>query len=152
MKPCGKCVYVKLSLSVNCENFWWIDFWFFFGCFVLVFYVFIFPLLKLALSSLGVCLHPVCSNCLTFLLVSKETCDAFRPGHICSTADSSGMVRTHLRHVGVDEWLFRSVFFMLFMLEVIKCGSAPAQLISADHFFNLCVILELLLFILSLMF
>lgn len=35
---------------------------------------------------------------------------------------------------------------MLFMLEVIKCGSAPAQLISADHFFNLCVILELLLF------
>lgn len=108
-KLCDKCVYVKLNLSVNCENFG---------------ESFLFPLLKSALSSLGVCLHPVCSNCLTFLLVSNQTCDASRSGRLCSPADTSGLVHTHLWRVSVDEWLFRSVFF----IYVVKCGSAPAQL------------------------
>lgn len=123
-QPCGKCVFVKLSLSVNCENFG--ESFFFFWIFVFFFAHFYF----LCWSRLWV------ARGFVDILSARVAGTVW---HFCWFQGkgvmrlASGMVQTHLWPVGVDEWLFRSVFFFIYVggnKVWLSTSSAHLQTIS----------------------
>lgn len=122
-KLCGKRVHVELSLSVNCEN---------------LFRPFLFPVLKSALVAWG----------FVYILSARLSSfsAAFKPNVWCFWFGTFAVPKTPLRSSGLaldasvwmDGWLFRSVFFFLFMLEVIKCGSAHICRPFLKWFWSFC--------------